>query len=449
MRRIIFWVSVSCFALLSMLLIASTTQAQPAKGANKFLGNITTRGTVRSDFMTYWNQITAENEHKWSSVERSRNNMNWSQGDAVANFAELKEIIWKFHTLVWGSQYPNWIKRLSKSEQLKEIEEWMDAVKARYPEIPMIDVVNEAMPTHAPAPFAGALGGSGSTGYDWIINSFKMARKRWPKSILIYNDYNNIEWDKDVQYTYDLVKKMLEVGAPIDAIGCQAHDAYRRPTSKVKSNIDKLASLGLPIFITEYDIQVTDDNKQLKIMKEQFPMFWNHPKIAGVTYWGYIVGATWRNGTGLMRNNGTERPALTWLKKYVKENPNPSNDFPDLLKFGEEVSIQAAVRTHGQGTVEHGLTQDGYKNNAIFKNMHISQKDSRIHVSFSSAANSSVLLSVYDLNGNIVHSANIKAHVGPMQTYNFRSDGMPKGYYVVKVHSDNTDLKKGVVLTGK
>jgi hypothetical protein len=305
------------------------------------------------------------------------------------------------------------------------------------------------MPTHAPAPFAGALGGSGSTGYDWIIKSFKMARKRWPKAILMYNDYNNIEWDKDVQYTYDLVKKMIEVDAPIDAIGCQAHDAFRRPTSKVKSNIDKLASLGLPIFITEYDIQVTDDNKQLKIMKEQFPMFWNHPKIAGITYWGYIVGATWRNGTGLMRSNGTERPALTWLKKYVNENPNPSNDFPDLLKFGEEVSIRASVRTHGQGTVKHDPTKDSYEKNAIFRNMNISQNGSFIHVSFRSAANSSALLSVYDLNGNIVHSAKIKARTGPMQTYNFCTDGMSKGYYVVKVHSDNIDLKKGVVLTGK
>ncbi|MGD9201470.1 MAG: endo-1,4-beta-xylanase [Chitinispirillia bacterium] len=449
MRRKIFWVSVSGFTLLSVLLVASTTRAQPAKGANKFLGNITTKGAVRSDFMTYWNQITAENEHKWKSVEKTRNNMDWSGGDAVANYAKEKGILWKFHTLIWGSQYPEWIKGLSKSEQLKEIEEWLDAIKARYPDIPMIDVVNEAMPSHAPPPFAEALGGSGSTGYDYIINSFKMARRRWPKAILMYNDYNSIEYDADVQYTYDLVKKMLEVNAPIDAIGCQGHDAFKCPTFKVKSNIDKLASLGLPIFITEYDIQLRDDNKQLEIMKEQFPIFWNHPKIVGITYWGYIVGKTWRGGTGLKHENGTERPALAWLKKYVKENPNPPNDFSDLLKLGGDITNRVKVSFQGQGTVKGDLTEDCYKKNTIFNKMHISQNGSLIDVSFSSNANSSALLSVYDLNGSVVHSINTKTDAGSMQNYKFTIDGISKGYYIVEIQSGNAHLKKGVVLTGK
>ena len=35
-----------------------------AENASKFVGNITTRGQVRSDFGQYWNQITAENECK-------------------------------------------------------------------------------------------------------------------------------------------------------------------------------------------------------------------------------------------------------------------------------------------------------------------------------------------------------------------------------------------------
>src|SRR5690606_41953534 len=63
---------------------------------------------------------------------------------------------------------------LSQAEQLAEIEEWFDAAKAKYPDLPMIDVVNEAHPNHAPAPFKNALGGDGATGYDWIMKSFQM-----------------------------------------------------------------------------------------------------------------------------------------------------------------------------------------------------------------------------------------------------------------------------------
>jgi endo-1,4-beta-xylanase len=324
------WIAIGCLGSA----LAAFAQTPPAAGANKFLGNITSRGQVRADFGQYWNQITAENEHKWSSVEGTRDRMNWAGGDRVAEYAKTAGIPWKFHTLVWGSQYPNWITGLSQTEQLQEIEEWFDEAQKRYPDLPMIDVVNEAHPNHAPAPFRNALGGNGTTGYDWIIKAFQMARQRWPNAILIYNDYNNIEYSNEVNWTVGLIDKMKEVKAPIDAIGCQAHDAYRINTATLKSNIDKLAATGLPIFITEYDVGYTDDTQQLNSVKDQFPVFWNHPSVVGVTYWGYVVGQTWRNGTGLMQSDGTERPSLAWMVDYVKQNPNPENNFPNFLKGG-------------------------------------------------------------------------------------------------------------------
>lgn len=348
--------------LTCVCMAAVSSIAQPAKGANKFLGNITTNGQVRSDFMKYWNQITAENEHKWASIEGTRGSMNFSGGDRVVNFAKEQGILWKFHTLVWGSQYPSWMNQLNSTQQLAEIEEWYDAVKKKYPDIPMIDVVNEAQPGHAEPPFKNALGGSGASGHDWIVEAFKMARERWPKAILIYNDYNNCEYSNDVNWTYNMVKAIMQAGAPIDAIGCQAHDAYKLSTATVKANIDKLASLGLPIFITEYDIGEADDNKQKKIMEEQFTMFWNHPKIVGVTYWGYVNGSTWRDNTGLMQSNGNERPALTWLKEYVKNNPNPPNDFPGFID-GQSSGYRLAVSTKGQGTVTRTPDSTSYSEN--------------------------------------------------------------------------------------
>ena len=305
--------------------------AQPAQNANKFLGNITTYGRVRSDFMEYWNQITGENESKWASIEGTRDEMNWSGTDRIADFARENGIPWKFHCLIWGSQYPGWMNNLSQSEQLEEIIEWMDEAAERYPDVQMIDVVNEAYPSHEPAPFKNALGGDGQTGFDWIIKSFEMARECWPNAILIYNDFNTIEWDSEVNWMVKLANALKEAEAPMDVIGVQAHDVCNRPTNLVKNNIDKLAATGYPIMVSEYDIGRTNDGQQKDIMEDQFTMFWNHPKVVGITYWGYIVGRTWRNGTGLMDSNGNERPALTWLVDYVKDNPEPPNDYPDLI----------------------------------------------------------------------------------------------------------------------
>ncbi len=94
----------------TVLALAVLAEAQPAKGANKFLGNITTRGSVRSDFGTYWNQITPENETKWGQVERTRDQMSWRGADGVADYAKEAGIPWKFHTLAWGSQYRRGIR---------------------------------------------------------------------------------------------------------------------------------------------------------------------------------------------------------------------------------------------------------------------------------------------------------------------------------------------------
>ena len=329
-------------AIIGMLLIAFALQAQPAKGANKFLGNITTRNQVRDDFQKYWNQITGENETKWASVEGTRDKMNWGGTDKIADFAKKNGIPWKFHTLIWGSQYPSsWMNNLSSSEQLEEITEWFDLAAERYPDVQMIDVVNEGYPSHKPPPFKNALGGDGSTGFDWVIKAFTMARERWPKAVLIYNDYNTIEYGSEVDWMVKLAKAMTAAKAPMDAIGVQAHDASRLSAAAVKSNIDKLAATGYPIIVSEYDIPQSNDATQKKIMEEQFTMFWNHPKVIGITYWGYIVGSTWVNGSGLLNTDGTERPALTWLVDFVKKNPNPPNDYPKLLAEGTAVALPA------------------------------------------------------------------------------------------------------------
>jgi endo-1,4-beta-xylanase len=332
--------------LVFIAIIVSIPMAQPARGANKFLGNITTRGQVRSDFLKYWNQITGENESKWSSVEGTRGRYNWAGTDRIADFARQNNIPWRFHTLIWGSQYPSWMNNLSQQEQRAAITAWMDAAAAKYPNVEMIDVVNEGLPNHAPPTrWKDALGGDGATGWDWVITAFRMARQRWPNAILKYNDYNIIEWENDVSQAERLLRVLVSNNTPIDAIGVQAHDAHRISTAQVRRNIDRLvtASSGLPVFVTEYDIGNTDDAAQRRIMEEQITMFWNHPKVVGITYWGYVVGSTWRNGTGLLHPDGTERPALTWLVNYIRNNPNPPNDFPRLL--GGRVGAERAPYT--------------------------------------------------------------------------------------------------------
>lgn len=317
--------------------MAMTAMAQLSSNPDKFLGNITTRGQVNGTGVEYadlWNQITPENESKWQSVEGTRDRYNWTGCDNAWNYAKDHGFPFKFHTLVWGSQYPKWMDNFSTKDQYDEVEEWMDAIQERYPDLEMIDVVNEAIPGHAPAPFKEALGGDGITGYDWIIRAFEMAAERWPNAILIYNDYNTFRWQKSE--FIDLVSILRNAGAPIDAYGCQSHDLTDMNFTDFKKAMKEIQdALQMPMYSTEYDIATTDDEKQKKQYSDQIKYMWEQDYVAGITLWGFIYGATWTDGgnSGIIRN-GKDRPAMTWLREYMAsdEAKTARSPYPGMKK---------------------------------------------------------------------------------------------------------------------
>lgn len=345
-------------SFLILIGLSANSYAQLSKNPNKFLGNITTSNQIRNDFLQYWNQLTPENETKWGSIEGTRGKFNWTAVDREYKFCKDNNIPFKFHTLVWGSQYPKWMDDLTKEEQLEEITIWFDTLASRYPDLDYIDVVNEAITGHEPAPFKDALGGDGVSGYDWIVKSFQMARERWPNAVLIYNDYNTFKWQ--INQFIDLLQKIKAAGAPIDAAGCQAHDLNDMSGADFKKALERIHNeTSLPIYITEYDISKENDEEQLKRYKEQFPIMWEADYVAGVTLWGYIYGKTWSQAkySGLIKN-GVERPALEWLREYMltddaidaKAPTNASNyailyASPAKIEVGSTSTIKAKAKS--------------------------------------------------------------------------------------------------------
>ena len=286
---------------------------------------------------------SCENESKWGSVEGTRNSYNWGCDNAF-NYAKSHKFTYKFHALVWGAQYPNWLPNLVPAERFTAMVKWYDAVKKKYNTLPLIDVVNEAVGTHQPGNpmIKETLGGGGKTGYDWLIKAFEMAYERWPDAILIYNDFNTFQWNTD-EYI-DLVRTLRDAGAPIDAYGCQSHDLTDCGFSNFKSSESKIqTALKMPFYSTEYDIGTENDDLQLQRYKEQIPYMWEKDYCAGITLWGYIYGHTWTtNGnSGLIKEetvNGkkvyTDRPAMTWLRDYMKSDAakNAKSPFPGMKK---------------------------------------------------------------------------------------------------------------------
>ena len=321
--------------LISVLLLADCVlfgQVTPiAQGKSIFLGSAYSSGQSLN-FQSYWNQVTPENGGKWGSVEGTRNVMNWTSMDAAYNAAKKYGLLFKEHTLIWGAQQPSWMAALDTASQRMEIEQWFSLLAARYPAIDYIDVVNEPLhnapngmlpwgSTTKNIDYAKALGGAGKTGWDWIITSFRMARKYFPNSKLIMNEYGVINSTTETQ-KYIQIVKLLQADSLIDGIGEQAHafTTYGTAAATLKANLDALGATGVPIYLTEMDIDGSTDLIQLKEMQRVFTIFWEHPAVKGITLWGYRVGL-WRSDQGafLITQSGVERPALKWLKAYVND----------------------------------------------------------------------------------------------------------------------------------
>jgi len=308
-----------------------TAPVQPiglSAGKGKYLANIIA-GSIPANYNTYWNGVTSENDCKWGTVEANRDVMNWTGADRSYNHASNNYMMYRYHALAWGSQYPQWIKNLSPADFKAEVLEYMDAVAARFPNIDQIDVLNEQIGTHAEGTgwFRDGLGGNNggaapdnNTGYDWQIWLFRQARLRFPNAKLVLNDYGLENDQNAIRDMLNLVKVLRDRNL-IDGFGTQAHEfnINTLTANALQSSLNLMATGGVPIYVTELDISGTDAEQNSRY-NTLFPVYWNHAAVGGISLWGYIDGQTWKDNTGLVSSgalNPVESPAMGTIKTFI------------------------------------------------------------------------------------------------------------------------------------
>ncbi|WP_082918135.1 endo-1,4-beta-xylanase [Oceanobacillus sp. Castelsardo] len=276
----------------------------------------------------HYNSIVAENAMKPMYIQPKEGEFYWEDADKIVQFAKENDMYFRYHTLVWHSQVPDWFfldeegkpmvdeqdpeKREKNKQLLLERERThIKTIVERYKDdVDAWDVVNEVIDD------GGGLRESPwyeITGKDFIKVAFETAREYAGEDAMLYiNDYNNEVDDVKRDDFYDLVKELVDEGVPIDGVGFQSHIQLGWPSiEETRESIEMFADLGLDVQITELDVSIygwppsgeynTEDEIPNSILEELADRYRDlfdlyeelDDKISNVTFWGIADNHTW------------------------------------------------------------------------------------------------------------------------------------------------------------
>lgn len=208
---------------------------------------------------TQFDVITTENQFKGHIFQQGADQWYFTGADTIVNWAQEHGKQARGHALWYhGNMYNGFFKdskgaQVDKEEALKRMEKHVKTKVSRYKgKMQYYDVLNEIFD-----PGSGTLKGymeeAQICGQDYIPYVFKWAKEVDPDAILLYNDNGHLI-PAQRNGIISQIKKWLDEGVPIDAIGLQWHESVFSSEEDMRDLFEKLRDLGLPVIVTEMDI---------------------------------------------------------------------------------------------------------------------------------------------------------------------------------------------------
>jgi GH35 family endo-1,4-beta-xylanase len=268
------------------------------------------REHVRRSF----SKVVLENDLKWP---------NWE--DAAQRPRTLQALAWlraqgiavRGHTLVW----PGWSRLPRDVQSLRHdpaalrrrvAEHITDEVSALRGQVVEWDVVNEPHQNHDLMDVLGD---------DVLAEWFWLAHEADPSARLFLNEATVPGFGPRQDRLERTVRRLLDAGAPIGGIGLQCHfGANVDAPLLVLRGLDRFAQLGLPIQITELDVDTTDEALQADYLRDFLIATFGHPAVDAVLMWGFWAGRHWRPDAALYRRDWAIKPSgQAWLDLVADE----------------------------------------------------------------------------------------------------------------------------------
>jgi endo-1,4-beta-xylanase len=158
-----------------------------------------------------------------------------------------------------------------------------------------------------------------------MLHWFRLARNLDPTAKLYVNEYENLEVaglpSTAPQRLYDVVRYFITNGAPVDGIGLQSHfGSYLPDPALVYDQIDWYAGLGLDLQITEFDIDITEEQAQADYTRDFMTAVFSHPRVNALLSWGFWERQHWRPDAAWFRADWSMKPAgIMWSNLVLRE----------------------------------------------------------------------------------------------------------------------------------
>ena len=270
--------------------------------------------------LKHYMALVPGNAMKPDALQPVEGSFKWADADRIVRFANSTGMKVRGHTLLWHTQIPAWFftdpkdpkKEAGRELLLMRMKTHIQTVMEHYRrDVDSWDVVNEVLSDRKGLRDRD----EGSRwlsiiGPDYIEKAFIYAREADPEAKLVINDYNLESDSRKRDEMYALVKNLLARKVPVDAVGLQMHISISGPSVlEIRRAIEKLASLGVKVQITEMDVSIYPNGDapmkspdpatllaQGKRYKEIFDLFKEEAgkgNLDMVVMWGCADDDTW------------------------------------------------------------------------------------------------------------------------------------------------------------
>lgn len=243
----------------------------------------------------HFNWAVFENESKWYSNESSMGNVTYNDADYMYEFCRRNGIKVRGHCVFWEAEgwQPGWVTGLDPVSLRKAVDNRINSVvnhfKGRFLHW---DVNNEML--HGDF-FKSRLGES-----IWPYMFNRTTEIDPNAKIFVNNNVTTIEGAEDYIAQINWLKSQ---GVRIDGIGVHGHFGETVDRAALKAVLDKLSTLNIPIWITEYDSITSNEYKRADNLENLYRTAFGHPSVQGIIMWGFWEGVHWRGRDAAIVNN--------------------------------------------------------------------------------------------------------------------------------------------------